>query len=164
MKVLTQMIRSLFGLSGTSSSESETEQESDITVEREPDTKSEDAVKGTETATEDTETAAVEEDADETESVEETNEPVTEEADEETATADEEVAAEEEPEPEESAAGSESVEEISGIGPTYSDRLGEAGLGTVGALADSDAETAAEAAQTSESRAQDWIDSANDRL
>jgi len=57
----------------------------------------------------------------------------------------------------------EPVENIKGIGPTYSDRLESSGLGTVAALADSDAETVAEAAQTSEGRASEWVKRARNR-
>lgn len=57
----------------------------------------------------------------------------------------------------------ESVENIKGIGPTYRDRLEASGLGTVAALADSDAETVAEAAETSEGRADEWVKRAKNR-
>jgi polyhydroxyalkanoate synthase len=58
---------------------------------------------------------------------------------------------------------SESVEAVKGIGPTYSERLGEAGVETVADLAGADAETVAEAAETSISRAEDWIERARNR-
>ncbi|SDJ97715.1 polyhydroxyalkanoate synthase [Halovenus aranensis] len=58
---------------------------------------------------------------------------------------------------------SEPVESIKGIGPTYSDRLEANGLGTVAALADSDAKTVAEAAETSEGRASEWVKRAKNR-
>lgn len=54
------------------------------------------------------------------------------------------------------------VAEVNGIGPTYSDRLTDAGIDTVAALADANAEEVAEAAQVSESRATDWISQAVD--
>jgi polyhydroxyalkanoate synthase len=50
------------------------------------------------------------------------------------------------------------VESVDGIGPTYAERLHEAGIETTADLADADAETVAEAAQTSESNAADWIE------
>jgi len=51
----------------------------------------------------------------------------------------------------------ESVETLAGIGPTYAERLGDAGLGTVDALAAADAETIAEAANVSVTRAEEWL-------
>jgi polyhydroxyalkanoate synthase len=50
------------------------------------------------------------------------------------------------------------VETVDGIGPTYADRLREAGIETVADLADYDAAELADIAQTSESRAGDWLD------
>ncbi|WP_136717001.1 class III poly(R)-hydroxyalkanoic acid synthase subunit PhaC [Halorientalis salina] len=52
------------------------------------------------------------------------------------------------------------VEGVNGIGPTYADRLREAGIETVADLADADAATVADAAQVSADRARDWIDQA----
>jgi len=63
-------------------------------------------------------------------------------------------------EPPAAAGSDEPVDEITGIGPTYAERLGEAGIKTVGDLAAVDAETVADAAQASESKASDWIDRA----
>jgi polyhydroxyalkanoate synthase len=143
-KSLLQKIKSIFGLSGAGR-ETETGPSSDgddatsVTVEREPDTASEDAVKGTET----------EEDGDDG-----ADEPV------ETETTEAEMSETDETTDE---GGSESVESIKGIGPTYRDRLEDAGLGTVADLAASDAETVADAAETSESRAADWVERAQER-
>ncbi|WP_284006532.1 poly(3-hydroxyalkanoate) polymerase subunit PhaC [Haloarcula pelagica] len=50
------------------------------------------------------------------------------------------------------------VETVSGIGPTYADRLHAAGIETVADLAEYDAAELAEIAETTESRAQDWLD------
>jgi len=58
--------------------------------------------------------------------------------------------------------GSESVDAIKGIGPTYSDRLGEAGIETVDDLANAQPETVADAAKTGESKAMSWIDRAQE--
>ncbi|MFW5984490.1 MAG: HEAT repeat domain-containing protein [Halobacteria archaeon] len=58
---------------------------------------------------------------------------------------------------------SDSLEDIDGIGPTYADRLEDAGIGTVADLADTDADVVAEAADTSVSRAEDWIEQAVER-
>ncbi|MEF8820845.1 MAG: helix-hairpin-helix domain-containing protein [Halovenus sp.] len=184
MKVLTRMIRSLFGLS---SDETETEsepQKSQITVEREPNTASEDAVKGTATDagdsdvaessevseletgsdadTADSETEMVDEEPDEEVAFEEEEGPVADEGDDEPVVESEDESADEPEAESEAEETAEPVDQISGIGPTYSDRLGSAGIGTVANLADSDPETVADAAQVSESRASDWIDRAQD--
>lgn len=55
------------------------------------------------------------------------------------------------------------VDEIDGIGPTYAERLADAGIETVADLAESDAETVAEAAETSASRVEDWLEQARRR-
>lgn len=55
-----------------------------------------------------------------------------------------------------------SVREIKGIGSAYSERLDEAGVGTVADLADADAADLAERTGVSESRVQEWIDRARD--
>jgi len=60
-------------------------------------------------------------------------------------------------------ASDEPVEAIRGIGPTYSDRLAGAGIETVSQLAAADAKTVAEAAETGETKAQNWIDRARNR-
>jgi polyhydroxyalkanoate synthase len=52
---------------------------------------------------------------------------------------------------------SESVETLAGIGPTYAERLDDAGLGTVDSLGAADAETIAEAANVSVTRAEEWL-------
>lgn len=60
--------------------------------------------------------------------------------------------------------GSEPTNAIKGIGPTYSERLGEAGIETVSDLADADPETVADAAKAGESKAMSWVERANGRL
>ncbi|PSP92734.1 class III poly(R)-hydroxyalkanoic acid synthase subunit PhaC [Halobacteriales archaeon QS_4_62_28] len=50
------------------------------------------------------------------------------------------------------------VETVSGIGPTYADRLRAAGIDTVDDLAGYDAAELADLAETTESRAADWLD------
>jgi polyhydroxyalkanoate synthase len=64
-------------------------------------------------------------------------------------------AAADEPEPAEDAA---DVETVSGIGPTYAERLRAAGIETTADLAGYDAAELAEVAETSEARAADWLD------
>lgn len=55
------------------------------------------------------------------------------------------------------------VQDITGIGPTYAERLAAAGIETVADLAEADAGSVSEAAETSQSRARDWIEQARDR-
>ncbi|KOX95185.1 poly (3-hydroxybutyrate) depolymerase [Haloarcula rubripromontorii] len=50
------------------------------------------------------------------------------------------------------------VDSVSGIGPTYADRLHDAGIHSVADLAEYDAAELADIAETTESRAQDWLD------
>jgi predicted flap endonuclease-1-like 5' DNA nuclease len=52
------------------------------------------------------------------------------------------------------------LEEIKGIGPTYADRLREAGVEGVAELATADATEVAAASDIAESRVQKWIDRA----
>lgn len=126
---LIRKVKQLVGLSDGTGSEAETPshetEETDVTVEREPESAATNAETGTTTPT-----------------------------DEET---------EAEPPEEPAAETGESVEKIKGIGPTYRDRLEASGLGTVPELAESDAETVAEVAQTSEGRAAEWIRRAKNR-
>lgn len=175
MKIITQMIRNLFGIPGNSQSDAEAEgevQKSDITVEREPETEGEGEVAETESATEpeiDAEPEVVEETDGETTEDDDAAAEVETESDEvtETDTETETVEAAETDDGTETAddgPGGEPVIEISGIGPTYSDRLTEAGIATISDLANSDAETVAETAEVSESRASDWIQNATDQL
>ncbi len=49
------------------------------------------------------------------------------------------------------------VEEITGIGPTYAQRLQAAGIETVEDLVDADPATVAEATNAAESRVDDWL-------
>ena len=61
----------------------------------------------------------------------------------------------------EPADGSDDIESVSGIGPTYADRLREVGIETTDDLAAADVSTVTDAAEISESRAHDWIDRAS---
>jgi len=154
-KSLLQKLKEVLSISRMSrpaaDSESPPDRGSDITVEREPDTATEDAVKGTDTATED----PLEETADEP--GEEVADGTSAE-DAGPAESDDAAAVVDEAEPD-----GDPVDDIKGIGPTYAERLGEAGISTVGDLAAADAATVADAAQASESRAADWIERARAR-
>jgi polyhydroxyalkanoate synthase len=55
------------------------------------------------------------------------------------------------------------LETIDGIGPTYADRLRDAGVGTVEALAAAEPDRVAEASNAPPSRAREWVDGAADR-
>jgi predicted flap endonuclease-1-like 5' DNA nuclease len=166
--------------------------EPEITVEHEPAAESEHAVKGTGTvdegdateATEGTEPAGTEaadtvESADGADAVDEAvSAGIAGESDaaEATATAveadttedtdtdsDTDAASGEAGVAEEPAVDSPSVQDIKGIGPTYSQRLDDAGIGTVADLAAADPEAVAEAAETSLSRAEGWVERARSR-
>ena len=53
------------------------------------------------------------------------------------------------------------IDVINGVGPTYADRLRDAGIETVDDLRAADVERVADVAEVSESRAREWIDLAN---
>jgi len=106
------------------------------TVEREPSTAAEDAVKGTDTGTE---TGG------------EAGEPVAEGPSADAGEAEAETA---------DTQGGEPLETITGIGPAYAERLQDAGVADTAALADADAAALAEATDLSAKRIQGWIDQA----
>ncbi|MFB6218380.1 MAG: helix-hairpin-helix domain-containing protein [Halobacteriaceae archaeon] len=64
---------------------------------------------------------------------------------------------------EQTGAAAESVQTIKGVGPAYADQLGEAGVETVGDLADADAEALAEASGLSPARIENWVEQARAR-
>ena len=80
------------------------------------------------------------------------------EHDEEVVEGDEAVEAEDEPDADLAEETADSVDTVDGIGPTYADRLEAAGIETTVDLAEYDAAELAELAQTTEARAQDWLD------
>lgn len=149
-----------------------------VTVEHEPDTETEAAVKGTDDGAD--EPVATETDAaGSTASI--TEEPPEMPGDDEVAAAAEPAEAAgpesqvEEPAPDDSddaAAVSADVpdvenadadvETISGIGPAYAERLGEAGVETVGDLLAADANTIAEGSDISQTRIERWQDRARE--
>lgn len=57
----------------------------------------------------------------------------------------------------------EDLESISGIGPSYAERLHEAGIETVEELAEADADELAETIDATGANVRDWIDAANDQ-
>jgi len=136
----------------------------DVTVEHEPATASEDAVKGTDTATDSGSTTATEPtgsevDTDsEAETVTEADASGSADAAEDT---DDEAADESSPAgaPTDPAPDAE-LEDIKGIGPTYGERLREAGIDGVGALAESDPAALSEETDIAESRVENWVEQA----
>ncbi|MCU4717705.1 helix-hairpin-helix domain-containing protein [Halapricum hydrolyticum] len=170
--------------SGDETATEPTSKETTVTVEREPSTESEDAVKGTDTAdeteedtdsvptTEDAETAVEDEatasdteaETDEAETDDESSEAETDEEE----TDDESSEAETDEEPSETGAGEdlgtdEPTDVIKGIGSAYADRLADAGVETVADLAARDAESLSEETDISEKRLQTWIERAKHR-
>ena len=176
---LLQKLKSVLGLNGTGSPESGRSGDVDVTVEREPSTEDEDAVKGTETASsgaavepEGTEAAVDSADtesdgpsADEFETLADTDEAdaapdtETESAEAEATGADDGAGTEPVVESEGS---TDPVTELNGIGPAYGDRLAGAGIETVGELAVADAAELAEEIELGESRVTGWIEQASD--
>lgn len=178
---LLDTIKSALGLGGSSEERST---ETNVAVEHEPSTASEDAVKGTgdaEDGAADAESDGVDEPvAAETDASGSTESIVEEEE----AAVDPAEAAEpaeaagpdledkatdietEEPEPgEETGADPDegtSVEEIKGIGPAYGERLVESGVETVTQLADADPEDLAERTDLPPSRVADWVERAEE--
>jgi predicted flap endonuclease-1-like 5' DNA nuclease len=130
---LLDTLKSLFGSDSDRQSDRSpqhtTGTDSDVTIEREPSTATEHAVKGTDESPEMRDEAPT----------------ATDEASEATDEHTEEAA---------------SLQEIKGIGPTYAGRLEAAGIASVADLAAADAETVADAADATETRATDWIERA----
>ncbi|MFC6973911.1 helix-hairpin-helix domain-containing protein [Halomicroarcula sp. GCM10025709] len=134
---LLQKLKSALGLDGAESATGASGSgDVDVTVEREPATESEDAVKGTETAASGTD-------------VDQGAETAAESAESEDAAA----------EPEGSG---DDVTAIKGIGPAYADRLSGIGIETVGELAVADADDIAAQTDLSESRVSGWIERARE--
>lgn len=146
---LLEKLKSVFG-SG-SDERSGSSDDADVTVEYAPEAQSEHAVKGTDEAgasdASEVERAAGADDPAEPDDPAGTDEPGAETD-----------STEDEDTPE-----SPAVHEVKGIGPTYSDRLGTAGVETVADLAAADPEAVADAAKVSVSRAENWIERARSR-
>jgi predicted flap endonuclease-1-like 5' DNA nuclease len=178
---LIQKLKSALGLDGARSPDPGTTgpRDVDVTVEREPSSESEDAVKGTETASSETEPVddagvAGEETAEPpTESAIQEAEPSVDDGSTAPGATDEPVAdaggasaaeaADESPaESTEPAAegSSDPVTELNGIGPAYGDRLAAAGVETVADLAAADPDELEAETDISASRIEDWVDAA----
>ena len=132
----------------------------DVTVEHEPDTRSEDAVKGTDTA--DTGSSADVEPADTGDA--ESEETGADEPEDAEGTDTEDATAEPGEGTERSPPGEGvDLEEVKGIGPAYADRLRDAGIEDVAALAAADAADLAERSDMGEGRLEKLIDRAKSR-
>lgn len=171
---ILEKLKSVLGLDGRSGSTRPTDP--DVTVEREPSAESERAVKGTtpSDAPRAPRSAGASSDASEgrpsdaagSEDSAESGGPDAAEAaagePSDTSSSDDdgaEVAVSDEAAAD---APSPGVEEINGIGPTFAERLQAAGIETVADLAETDAASLAEAAETHESRVEDWLEQARD--
>ena len=149
------------------------QQGTNVTVEREPSTGTEDAVKGTDTEPETTggsesEQATRESGGEATDDAaeevsEDSQEEASEDSSEEATEHAETTAAEESAESETDLGTDESTDVIKGIGSAYAERLSEAGVETVADLATGDAESLSEETGISETRLQNWIDRAKHR-
>lgn len=159
---LIQKLKSALGLDGAQSPEpgTATPGDIDVTVEREPSSESEDAVKGTETAGSQTGESA-EPDAVEPGPVESSTEstPIGEaEPDVGDTTAGDSTEADAANEP--SSEPGDPVTDINGIGPAYGQRLADAGVDSVTDLAAADAEELEAETDISANRIQGWIEAA----
>jgi predicted flap endonuclease-1-like 5' DNA nuclease len=159
VKFVAEVVKGLFGISEGSNDETETE--TSITVERE--TGEEPTENGNEAVA--PETAG--EPADESEDTVESEDSTEIDESEDTVESEDSTEIDESEDTVESEDSTETeptvpVEEIRGIGPTYSERLADIGVETVGDLAGMEAPAVADAAEVSESRAADWITQAED--
>ena len=141
---LLEKLKSVFG--STDHEPTSSSGEPGVTVEYDPSVESERAAESTAEATTTSAQTEVEDTAetdvpDETDEIDEAAEPT-------------------EPDAETDGA---PVDEIRGIGPTYSERLEAADIETVAELATADAEEVADAVKTSTSRAENWIERARNR-
>jgi predicted flap endonuclease-1-like 5' DNA nuclease len=164
---LLEKLKSLFGSDQSGQSPARAT-EADVTVEHEPAAESEHAVKGTDAGrqqhggqhgTQPQTAAGTAEESGETEQETSASTPDETPDDTEDATAE---AADSDGKRIEDATDGPSTEEIKGIGPTYAERLAAAGIGTIADLAAADPADVAEAAETGENRAGDWVERAQD--
>ena len=128
----------------------------DVTVEHEPDTSSEEAVKASDAAATGT-------DADVEPAEEVADDDAAADADADSAGGDTDDATEGAGDASEDSRAGVELEEIKGIGPAYADRLREAGIEDVADLAAADAADLADRTGLGEGRVQKWIDRAGAR-
>jgi len=165
---------SLLGLGGSSADDDG--REATVSVEREANTETESAVKGTETSAVGTDAAASTEslvdgegeaaepaEAVDTDGVETELDTVEAESKGETTSEHEATVDIDDAEAAAVAGEDESVEVIKGIGPAYAERLANAGVDSVADLAAADVSVLAEAVDLSEKRVGRWIDRAQER-
>jgi predicted flap endonuclease-1-like 5' DNA nuclease len=153
VKFIAEVVKGLFGISDSETTDAETE--TNITVERET---------GDGAGADDN--GSVESEPAETKRVEESEEAVVENGEtDDTQTEPETDDTQTEPETDDESVDevAESVEAVTGIGPTYGERLADAGIGTVAELAETEPDEVAEVAEVSESRATDFVRKARER-
>lgn len=166
---LLETLKSLLGRGESRNDRPADEGGTTVTVEYEPDAETEAAVKGADVsgtddaATDESPAAASGTAASTTADDGEESDAAAEDAAPDGPAVDAEAGDAEDAEPGSGEGASPPVEEITGIGPTYASRLEAAGIETVADLAAADVGTVAEAADTAESRASDWIEQARDR-
>jgi len=182
---ILQKIKSALGLDGATSTDTRRSGDVDVTVEREPSTEDEDAVKGTDTSTgdgepaddsatdghtdeavtADAEAAAVDEAEtadDEDGSAQEAIDEAGESAEADEADAEAEAAAVEADESTEAEGSPDPVTELNGIGPAYAERLSGQGIETVGELAVADPEAIAAETDLGAKRVSSWVEQARE--
>ena len=146
---LLDKVKSLLGLE-TSRPESADDRDVGVTVEHEPDDEEE----------ADAETAEEAESEEQTESEPDTESEEQTESEPDTESEDSDVRADDKSETEESSESDGDLEDLKGIGPSYAEKLGDAGIETIADLADADAEKLAAETDLSEGRLEDWIERA----
>jgi predicted flap endonuclease-1-like 5' DNA nuclease len=140
---ILQKLKSALGLDGASS-DTNRSGDVDVTVEREPSTADEDAVKGTDTSTSNAASTADTDDA----GAPSTSDEVNEATDVEEATDIE--------------GSTDPVTELNGIGPAYAERLSGQDIETVGELAVADPDAVAAETDLGATRVANWVEQARE--
>lgn len=153
---ILQKLKSALGLDGASS-DTNRSGDVDVTVEREPSTADEDAVKGTDTSTSSAESAADTDDA----GAPSTGDEVDEATDAEEAT-DTEADASDAEEATDTEGSTDPVTELNGIGPAYAERLSGQDIETVGELAVADPDAVAAETDLGATRVANWVEQARE--